>query len=333
MSMMKLTLGPGLFRLILALMVLCSHLSNVMIGRPAVFIFFMLSGYWVMRMFAEKYRPHSPIWVFFLSRFMRIWLPFAAVYLGVFLLHQFFGTPKSAEVLMGLLLIGVTTREIDIIGISWSLDSEAQFYLMVPVMAAGLAILYRHVGKPTANMLLVVSCSLVTVAGWYVYARFGLWTVFQHMPMFLAGALIWTLRAAPSGRQALISVSVFVLIAIWVLSNPDWRPFLLRSEGLLFNEHWFGMIWVSVLVPFVIWNIHQPGGKLDMHMGNFSYALYLVHWPLIVAMRSVMNPLTLAERVLIAATAVLVSLLFYVLVDRNLEHMRRVTIGRLRRLS
>jgi peptidoglycan/LPS O-acetylase OafA/YrhL len=291
----------------------------------------MLSGYWVMRMFEEKYRPHSPIWVFFLSRFMRIWLPFAAVYLGVFLLYQVFGPPKSAEVLSGLWLVGVTTRQVDIIGISWSLDSEVQFYLMVPVMAAGLAMLYRHVGKPVASMLLLVLCGAVTVAGWYVYARFGLWTVFQHMPMFLAGALIWTLRAVPSGRQALISVLVFLLIAVWVVWTPDWRPFLLRAEGLLFNDHWFGMAWVSVLVPFVIWNVHQPGGKLDMHMGNFSYALYLVHWPAIVAMRSVMNPLTLIERALIAATAVLVSLLFYVLVDRNLERVRRIAIGHLRR--
>ena len=47
--------GPGFFRLFLAAAVVVSHLSNLEIGRPAVFAFFALSGFWVMRMYDEKY--------------------------------------------------------------------------------------------------------------------------------------------------------------------------------------------------------------------------------------------------------------------------------------
>ena len=52
--MAKFTFGPGLLRLTLALFVVVSHLTRYEIGRPAVFVFFMLSGYWVMKMYAEK---------------------------------------------------------------------------------------------------------------------------------------------------------------------------------------------------------------------------------------------------------------------------------------
>lgn len=49
--------GPGQFRIFLAALVVLSHLSSLGIGRPAVFTFFMLSGYWVLRMYEENIAP------------------------------------------------------------------------------------------------------------------------------------------------------------------------------------------------------------------------------------------------------------------------------------
>ena len=55
--------GPGQFRVILAILLVFSHMSYVEIGRPAVFVFFMLSGYWVLRMYEEKCRPAASVGV------------------------------------------------------------------------------------------------------------------------------------------------------------------------------------------------------------------------------------------------------------------------------
>ena len=47
--------GPGLFRFILAFMVLIFHtISFFPLGHYAVYVFFMLSGYWIFKMFEEK---------------------------------------------------------------------------------------------------------------------------------------------------------------------------------------------------------------------------------------------------------------------------------------
>jgi len=46
---------PGLFRFLLALAVVVSHLSKLDIGRMAVLLFFFLSGYWVSKIWITKF--------------------------------------------------------------------------------------------------------------------------------------------------------------------------------------------------------------------------------------------------------------------------------------
>ena len=53
-------LPPGAFRLCLAMAVFLNHTLPVEIGSAAVYIFFLLSGYWVFRMWQQQYRPYPP---------------------------------------------------------------------------------------------------------------------------------------------------------------------------------------------------------------------------------------------------------------------------------
>ena len=67
------SISPGSFRFILANVVIISHFSMFGIGTAAVELFFVLSGYWVYRLFDTRYmRAHSPASVFISSRFLRI---------------------------------------------------------------------------------------------------------------------------------------------------------------------------------------------------------------------------------------------------------------------
>ena len=108
MTLFRQISGPGHFRVLLAALVVVSHMSSVEIGRPAVFVFFMLSGYWVLRMYEQKYRPAAPVWVFYLSRIMRVWLAFATAFLAVFLLYALSSDPRPPETLAGLSLFGLS---------------------------------------------------------------------------------------------------------------------------------------------------------------------------------------------------------------------------------
>ena len=62
-------LGPGMLRFILAAMVVVSHLTSLNIGRPAVLLFFMISGFWVTRAWQEWAGGTTG---FMASRFLRI---------------------------------------------------------------------------------------------------------------------------------------------------------------------------------------------------------------------------------------------------------------------
>lgn len=66
-------MGPGTFRLLLATIVVITHYSALNLGGTAVDLFFVLSGYWVTRMWNLKYslldRPYA---VFMRSRVWRL---------------------------------------------------------------------------------------------------------------------------------------------------------------------------------------------------------------------------------------------------------------------
>ena len=290
------SLGPGQFRVILAILVVFSHMSDFEIGRPAVFVFFMLSGYWVLRMYEQKYRPTAPAWVFYLSRFMRIWLAFATAFLATFLILALTPLAKPTEMLWGLPLLGIATTKRDVLGTSWSLDIELQFYLLVPVISLVLVWMGQSLSR---LMVLAMGVAGLTILGWGLQLSFGLWTLMSYLPAFIIGTLIWHWRLQGTGRSAAIGVTAFLAVGALVAMIPYLRPLLSREIEGPFHEDWFGMAWVTLLVPFVIWNLGQKSGPLDMHLGNYSYALYITHWPIIALMRAVLRPVTLPEALLI----------------------------------
>ena len=320
------SLGPGQFRVILAILVVFSHMSDFEIGRPAVFVFFMLSGYWVLRMYEQKYRPAASVWVFYLSRFMRIWLAFATAFLATFLILALTPLAKPAEMLWGLPLLGIATTKRDVLGTSWSLDVELQFYLLVPVISLVLV----WMGQSRARlMVLAIGVAGLTILGWGLQLSLGLWTLMSYLPAFIIGALIWHWRLQGTGRSAAIGVAAFLAVGVLVVMIPYLRPLLSREIDGPFHEDWFGMAWVTLLVPFVIWNLEQKSGPFDMHLGNYSYALYITHWPIIAFMRADLRPVTLPEALLILVVIAVVSAAFYLTVDRGWESVRRKLISRL----
>ena len=312
--------GPGHFRVLLAALVVVSHMSSVEIGRPAVFVFFMLSGYWVLRMYEQKYRPAAPVWVFYLSRFMRVWLAFATAFLAVFLLYALSSDPRPLETLVGLALFGVASTGQDVLGTSWSLDIEVQFYLLVPLVSVALA---KVQGQRNRAVPILVVGMMLTVLGWYLQTSQGLWTVLSYTPPFMMGALIWHWQARGSGRSAALSVLAFLLAGVVVLASPVLRPLLLSNVDGPFQEDWFGMAWVTLLVPFVIWNVQQESSPFDLQAGNYSYALYITHWPVIAFLGPVLQPVSTLDKILMLGIILVVSLAFHVTVDRGGEHVRR----------
>ncbi len=133
-------LGPGMLRFILAAMVVVSHLTSLNIGRPAVLLSFMLSGYWVSRLLAGW---QASVPAFYVSRTLRVWPLYAVVTVLAWLLHAHAEAVRPEGLWSALTLLGLAARAGDVIGVSWSLDIELQFCLALPLLAPLLIHLRR----------------------------------------------------------------------------------------------------------------------------------------------------------------------------------------------
>lgn len=312
----KIVSGPGALRLLLATLVVVQHLSRARIGLTAVMVFFVLSGYWVSRMLDEKYnRPGRPVRQFYLSRFLRLWPAYvAAVFLAI-LLSTAFGAGFDLRDLGGLALFGAATLHRDPLGISWSLDIEVQFYLILPFLAL-CAVRYGLRG------LLVVAVICVPF-GWWLVSGFRIWTVFQYLPLFLAGFLIWRQNLRPGGWLAILSVGLFVVAGVVLFQIDATRGAVLAAPLPKVHGHLTQMLWALLLVPFVAWNVRQPSGQQDRTLGDLSYSLYLVHYPIIEAFKTFTHgDLGTELKLAIIAVSAVVALLFWYVIDRPIEAWR-----------
>ena len=72
-SMLRKLGAPGLFRLNLALMVFVNHTTRLSLGSAAVYIFFILSGFWISTMWTKRYsRTRSAYVTYLVSRSWRL---------------------------------------------------------------------------------------------------------------------------------------------------------------------------------------------------------------------------------------------------------------------
>ncbi|MFB3077449.1 MAG: acyltransferase family protein, partial [Lysobacterales bacterium] len=305
----------------LAMAVVVEHLSRFAIGKPAVMIFFMLSGYWVMRMFDEKYSKMArPLQMFYVSRFLRIWLLYVAVFLIATAAFWNFPGKTDGQHWLALPIFGVATHGRDIIGVTWSLDIELQFYLCLPLLWA----IMRQPVSPANRSTFVFGLLAISALGWWLDIAYGIATVASYLPLFAAGAAIYLLRLHVPIRVATVSTAVFILAAITVYAIPEMRSYLIYGSGNASHDLLFAFFWALLLVPFVAFNVRQKSEAFDRHLGNLSYSVYLVHFPLSALGRDLLGrDYSDPEKLLLMALILLVSVAVYIVFDMRFEAWRR----------
>jgi peptidoglycan/LPS O-acetylase OafA/YrhL len=263
-SISRLVLPPGAFRLLLAAAVVVSHVSRLDIGRLAVLLFFYLSGYWVTSVWTTKFGGEARA-RFYLSRYLRILPLFLLASLGASLLRHWPLKP------INFALLGLASTNADPTGVSWSLDIELQFYLLLPILA-GLLATHR-------KWLIVAGTGLATLLGCWIEARFHVLTVAKYLPAFLLGVSTFTEAWKPSQRTALWSLAGFLAVtAITALT-----PFIDKTRAKPFDQDIWSFLWLLPLVPYVARSLSVRAGALDRDLGNLSFPLYLVHYPIIAS--------------------------------------------------
>ncbi len=222
----------------------------------------------------------------------------------------------------------------------WSLAVEEQFYLLWPLLLVGLLALGRRRGRAgapdsvvPAAVGVVVLFVASAVSAWVATPTVAYLGTHTRAVALLAGAaLALLLRNTPLGGPAtaqgrwtvrvLGALGTVVLVVVAVVASPQW-PLLHRG----------GFALVAVASASVVALALVPGWPRSLlalapvvWIGRRSFAIYLIHWPLVVAVGPEAPGWVVLGVVL--PTSVVLAALAHRLVERPVQ-LRRLATPRL----
>lgn len=327
----------GTLRALLAIAIVFNHSGGIagyrlMNGQLAVQEFYIISGFLITHILLTKY---DSLWLFYSNRALRIFIPYWVV-LGVTLLVcalvPTFGVypgpinpwiaPRNELdiaataflVLTNLFIFGQdlclwlvrdsdgglqfalkaleswnTVNGFNVLTPAWTLALELMFYLVAPFLVR-------------RNVLLLGG---IVAASWlardlaYSHGFYGGATSYRFFPfeigLFLTGTLCYRLYRT---LQSYLSLYVSTVLSCALIAVV-----LLPREGTWFEHHpYYFLYFMAAFLPALF--TFSRRYKIDRWIGEMSYPIYLVHWPVLIFL---VNP-TATLLVTLALSALLVIL-------------------------
>jgi peptidoglycan/LPS O-acetylase OafA/YrhL len=269
------TVPPGTFRLILAYLVVLSHSSAIGLGIGAVYIFFMLSGYWIRQMWDREYsRTDVPYITFIVSRAWRLFPAYYAalalwIVANVILRSPRLGLPRVEGLtalhfyFSHLLLLGYATLpNVDkLVHPVWSLDVELQYYLIAPLILGAAS----RRSRSWQTLTLYGIAALGATAFIVLYNGPGRWSPQNaFLPMFLLFFLIGSQAARskwePSARLANGGLICAAFLTIGCIAMPGTRELLYihRTHGPLADYNAIANMVIALLIaPYAMATVRK----------------------------------------------------------------------------
>jgi len=297
-------------RAIAVLAVICSHtlVPGMEPGKWGVDIFFVLSGYLITTILKGQAEAGGiGFGAFYLRRLRRLYpalLTMLALYLAVFPWlfpdgHQMRDATFAAVYLTDYtvaLLAHVPFMHTDpAIAHTWSLSVEEHFYLLWPLVVAGIARI-----RTRRFVVYALVAAYIGVTAWRLYSHveYGWQETYSRFDTRCTGLILGSLLAyVPELKHRAWGWAVppLVLLVWWL--TPD-KAHLISPWPILAAE-WCG-------VALVMWAATRPKW-LEwpplVYVGTISYGLYLYHWPVAHLLRHYELPAFLPALVLSFALA------------------------------
>jgi len=301
-------------------------------GFTGVDCFFVISGFVITNMLRREWQAHGRIsfGAFYLRRFKRLAPALSAMVAFTLLASALALSPLGPQedvgkTALGALLfvanwvIAATTggyfdrpAGANPLLHTWSLSVEEQFYFLFPAL---LALGWRH-----RRAGLVVATVTVLSFGGALLSLGGFYNPLTRAWEFGVGALV--ALAAPSVRRtSFATIASLAGIEMLLLSV------IVLNEGTPFPSAWTLLpVGATALLLFGGTNTANPVTRLlsttpFVRVGDWSYSIYLWHWPLIV-LSVALWPSTPHVRLYAALVSFVPALLSFHFVEQPLRTMR-----------
>ena len=263
------------------------RLVPVLNGRAAVGTFFILSGFVLTRMLQDKILNSNSYIEFYVRRIFRIYpvllvaasasLTFTIIYRTFYLnvpngwFHSYFTASRQSPLLLMLCFAGLSAH---LLPQAWTITVELAASALMPFIA--WAALQPRGAKGLACLLPPLLLLAVTVGPRTPYS------ILMYMPHFIIGSLLFVMPDVMRERMAELpfkAVSVLAAAAILLA----FRSFFSRP----FNDPWMAMVELACATYIIAM---LTAGRADIPvlrsrtlewLGDISYSLYLIHFPVI----------------------------------------------------
>jgi peptidoglycan/LPS O-acetylase OafA/YrhL len=243
------------------------------LGNVGVFGFFVLSGFVIAeacdRFYADA--PHR----FLLNRLLRIYPTYwvtCAVALAIYLA---LGNPDlrldAASVAANLSILYSPHGWFIWISLIWAVGIELRFYFIAALIeVARMLVKGRPLQVYGAAWLTAIALYGMTIAT--DYQRLS---TFRHAPYFMLGMALYHAveRRSRAGALAAAASLPFVLHSYWTYNAEG--PTELLPSTLLF------VLVLALMLAASFAAVSARTARIDKVLGDFTYPLYLVHWPVV----------------------------------------------------
>lgn len=333
-------------RAIAVLAVVAFHLgvSQLSGGFVGVDVFFVISGYLITSIIADKIaRDSFQLSDFYGRRVRRLFPPLIATVVATFAAAacileplDFMGFGRSAVAALFSVSNFVffteagywdTASDLKPLLHTWSLGVEEQFYLLWPALL--LATLRGHRERRLTGLLVIVGAASFAACVWWTGRDSA--AAFYLLPFrmfeFALGAAVIPISRSARAQRTLSSSSardtvftVGVLMIAWGATTFD--------ESTAFPG-WV-VIWPTLGSVFVLLAGSGPGGQgrvgamvlcnpVSLWLGKMSYSLYLAHWPIVSLYRYATGDqsLTFVAQIVLGTATVLATVALHYGVERR----------------
>ena len=306
-------------------------------GGAGVDFFFVLSGFIIASIHRSDIACPASFPSYIYKRCVRIypiyWIVFASVAATAYLVPgATAGHPEDILSLLKALTLFPQEGGVPVIAVAWSLQYEMIFYVFF-----GLLILSRFL----AVGVFAIAAAWAAAASIYdSHTPFGFLSL-EYFALFCAGAVVASLvRANWSARVAQVAITIGVIgfiamaaiVSLGEIPKHDALKLHISTKTLGFGAFASLIIFGLVVVERRGW---QPEWREGILLGDASYALYLIHYPIIsvackIAIALGLTGLLGASITWISTFAICIAsgLFLHLWIERPMMKLARGTFGR-----